>query len=81
MEIYNRPRELKKTTGTGMVEVLKAGLGLYEVKIRAGGVIRQEAYNEGYDKGINEDWDLLAVKYPCSICGKEIEVDTEAEKK
>ena len=80
-KIYEELRMVKESTGDSRTKVLMAGLGLYKVKIKTEKEIWQKAYDQGVGKGHEEIWDLLAVNYHCSICGKEITVDTEEEKK
>ena len=80
-ELYNRLRAIKKAEGKSMADVLKAGLGLFEVKVRAEKEVRQEAYDEGHINGYELAESEYKVTYPCSICGKSIEVTTEEEKK
>ena len=80
-KIYEELRMVKGSTGESRTKVLMAGLGLYKVKIKTEKEIWQKAYDQGVEKGRQEVWDLLAVNYPCSICGKEITVHTEEEKK
>ncbi len=64
-----------------MADVLKTGLGIIEVKVRSERDIRQEAYDQGWEKGIDEACDIFMVTYPCSKCGKEMTVSTGDEKK
>jgi len=80
-ELYNRLRAIKKTEGKSMADILKAGLGLFEVKVRAEKEVRQEAYEEGQLNGYELAESEYKVTYPCSICGKSTEVTTEEEKK
>ncbi len=63
-----------------MAEVLKAGLGQFEVKVRAEEKVRQDGFDEGWEKAIEAASSLYAVTYSCSICGKEMTVQTEEEK-
>ena len=80
-EIHSRLRALEQSEGVSMADVLKAGLGLIEVKVRAEHEIRQKAYDQGWEKGIQEACNAFLVTYLCSVCGKEIEVTTDAEKR
>jgi len=61
-------------------DVYKAGLGVIEVKVRAEAEIRQEGYEEGQLNGYELAESEYKVTYPCSICGKSIEVTTDKEK-
>jgi len=80
-EIHSELRALKHTKGVSMADILKAGLGLYEVKVRAEKEVKQEAYDKGWEKGNEEASDLYTVTYPCSKCGKEMTVENDDEKK
>lgn len=80
-EIDDRIQAVKEKEGLSNTDILKVALGLIEVKVRAEEEVRREAYDEGWEKGVNEAWDLLEVTYPCSKCGEELTVDTEEEKK
>ena len=51
------------------------------MKVRQEKEIRQQAYEEGWEKGAEKAEALYAVTYPCSICGEEIFVITDGEKK
>ncbi len=64
-----------------MADILKAGLGLFEVKRRDQEAIRQEAYDNGWEKGLNDAEALYAVTYRCSNCRKKIVVTSDAEKR
>ena len=80
-QIRDRLQTIKKLEGRSMADILKAGLGLFEVKVRT----ERELKEEGYVEGVNEGFDVASsdfrVTYPCSVCGKPIDVDTEEEKK
>lgn len=76
-----RIQKVKKAEGISNTNLVEAAVGLFEVKGKKEEEIRQQAYDEGWQKGINSTWDLLAVTYPCAKCGKEITVDTKEEKK
>lgn len=80
-EIRNGLREAKEKKGMSCVDVLKVGLGLTELTIRAEEEIRQQAYEAGWERGNEVASNLYAVTYPCSKCGKEMTVDTDEEKK
>ena len=80
-EVYNTVQARMESEGIGRLEILKAGLGLFEVRDRAEKEIRQKAYDEGYDDGVNAACKCFGVTYPCSGCGEDIMVDTEEEKK
>jgi len=80
-ELYDRLKVVKKVEGRSMADILKAGLGLIEVKIRAEEEMWQRGYNEGYEKGIEAAEKLYMVTYPCSNCGQMKAVTTDEEKK
>jgi hypothetical protein len=80
-EIHSRLRALEQSEGVSMADALKVGLGLIEVKVRAEHEIRQKAYDQGWEKGVEEACNIFMVTYPCSVCGKEMTVSSEEEKK
>ena len=80
-ELYDRLRAIKKAEGRSMADILKAGLGLYEVKVRAEKEIRDKAYEEGHIRGYALAESVYKITYPCSICKKIMEVTTEEEKR
>ena len=79
--IRSRLRELEQSEGVSMADVIKAGLGLIEIKVRAEEEVRREADDKGWERGNEEASNLYAVTYPCSKCGKEMTVYTDEEKK
>jgi len=80
-EFYDRLKAVKKVEGRSMTDIMKAGLGLIEVKIRTEKEIWQQGYDEGQVNGYELAESEYKVTYPCSICGKSIEVNTDEEKK
>jgi predicted CopG family antitoxin len=80
-QVYDRLQEIKKAEGKSMADILKAGLGLFEVKRRDEETIRQEAYDKGWEKGLKDAEALYAVTYRCSNCGKKMVVTSNAEKR
>jgi len=80
-ELYDRLKAIKKVEGRSMADILKAGLGLIEVKIRTEKEIWQQGYDEGQVNGYELAESEYKVTYPCSICGESIEVTTDEEKK
>jgi predicted RNA-binding Zn-ribbon protein involved in translation (DUF1610 family) len=80
-EVYLRHQEVKKKTGLSNTKILETALGLYEMKIGTKEEIWQEAYDKGWDEGVNAAEALYAVTYRCSNCGKEMVVTSEKEKK
>ncbi len=79
-DLYDWLEAVKKAEGKSNTDVLKVGLGLIEVKRRNEKEIRDKAYEEGWQKGIESALELCEVRYPCNVCGKEMSVDTEEEK-
>lgn len=80
VKLYDRLQRAKKVEGMSYTNILKAGLGLIEVKVRAEDEIRQKAYDEGEESGINRAAAIYMVSYPCGKCKKMIPVTTEEEK-
>ena len=80
-ELNNRIEAVKKAKGISNTNIVEAGVGLFEVKVKKEEEIRQQIYDEVWEEGVNAAWDLLAVTYSCSKCGKQMTVDTEEEKK
>ena len=72
---------MRKKEGMSHAAVYRVGLGLIKVKVKAEEEVRREAYDKGWEKGIEGAFNLYAVTYPCSKCGKEMTVDTDEEKK
>ena len=79
-EIFASLQEVKDKEGRSYLDIIKVGLGRLEVRLRAEKEVRQIAYDEGWEKGVTEAMDLYTVTYPCSVCGREIEVTTDEEK-
>ncbi|MBN2462364.1 MAG: hypothetical protein JXB43_02045 [Dehalococcoidia bacterium] len=77
----DKVREIQKKERVSLVDILKAGADLYEVKIRAEEEVWQEAYDKGWEDGVNAAEALYAVKYQCSNCRKKMVVTSDAEKK
>ena len=72
---------IREKLGMSHGDVYKAGLGVIEVKVRAEEEVRQEAYDKGWEDGIEAAEGLYAVSCPCSKCGKKKTVTDEDEKK
>ncbi len=72
---------IREKLGMSHGDVYNAGLGVIEVKVGAEDEIRQKAYDEGEESGINRAAAVYMVTYPCSKCGKMMEVGSEEEKK
>jgi len=79
-ELYDRLQTVKKAEGKSTADVLKVGLGLLEVKVGKEKEARRQGYEEGFEKGYEEAQALYKVTFPCSVCGKAIEVTAKATK-
>jgi len=79
-ELHDRLQVAKEKEGLSNTDILKIGLGVIEPKIRAEEKVRQEAYDGGFEDGINAAEELYAVTYRCSRCGKKILVTSDEEK-
>ena len=79
-DLDERIREVKKAEGMSNTNIVEAGVGLFEVKVRKEKEVRDQAYDEGYDEGSRDAEGLYKVTYPCKICGKTIEVMRVKEK-
>ena len=60
---------------------MEVAVGLLEVKAGKEKEIQEQAYEEGWERGIEQATELYEVSYPCCGCGKEIVVDTDEGKK
>jgi len=79
-ELYDRLQVAKEKESMSYTDILKVGLGLFEVKMRAEEEIRGQAYDEGWEKGITSAIEVYMVTYLCSVCGKPIELDSPEQK-
>jgi hypothetical protein len=70
-------REIQEKENVSLLDILKAGAGLFEVKIRAEEEIRKNAYQEGHFKGFTLAQSLYKVTFPCSVCGETMQVNTK----
>lgn len=80
-ELFDRLEAVKEAEGKSNADVLSVGVGLLAVKIGKEKEIRNHAYDEGWEKGVEEACNIFLVVYLCSVCGKEIEVTTDDEKR
>lgn len=80
-EVKDRAQIAKEKEGMSHLDIYKKGLDIQEVKIRTEEEIRQKAYDEGWEKGVNAAIEAFGVPYPCFKCGREMIVDREEEKK
>lgn len=79
-EIYDRLQAVKDAEGRSFADILKAGLGLFEVRARKEAEVRKQAYVEGYKAGYAEAENLYKVSYRCCICGETLAVTSGDEK-
>ena len=79
-DLDERIREVKKAEGMSNTNIVEAGVGLFEVKVRKEKEVRDQAYDEGYGDGSRDAEVLYKVTYPCSICGKTLTVMSKKEK-
>jgi negative regulator of replication initiation len=80
-ELYDRLTVVKKKEGKSAADIMRIGLGIVEVKIRSEQEIWQQAFDEGEESGIERAVAVHAVPYNCDICGEEIIVTTDEEKR
>jgi Arc/MetJ-type ribon-helix-helix transcriptional regulator len=80
-ELNDRVQQVKKTEGKSNADIVRAGVRQYEVKIRAEEEIRDEAREQGINEGYECAKEEFSVSYRCSVCGKEIVVSSEEERK
>ena len=67
--------------GMSLADALKVLAGELEIKARPIDEVRQQIYDEGWEKGIEDAEELYAVSCPCSKCGKKKTVINKDEKK
>lgn len=79
-ELFDRLEAVKKAEGKSNTDVLKAGVGLLEVKVREEEEVRLEGYKDGYDKGYREAKARYQVTYQCKVCRERITVDSLRER-
>jgi hypothetical protein len=80
-KLYDRLQSVKQAEGKSITDVLAVGVGLLEVKARSEEEIREAAYEQGRIEGFEIAESIFKVIYQCSVCGKEIEVESDGEKK
>ena len=80
-ELCDRLKVVKKKEGKSAADIMRVGLGIVEVKIRSEQEIWQQAFDEGEESGIERAVAVHAVPYNCVICGEEIIVTTDEEKR
>jgi len=78
--LYDRLRVAREVEGLSYTNIIERGLQPIEVKVRTEAEIRQQVWDEAWQDGVDRAVAVYGVPYPCSICGKEIEVTTDMEK-
>lgn len=81
IDIYERLVVAKEVEGKSFADILKIGLGKQEVQAKKVKAVRQQAWNEGYNKGYADAALRYKVVYHCNVCREEMEVIHENEKK
>lgn len=72
-EVYDRLQKVQ-TEGKSFADVLKIGLGIFEVQAKEQGEARKQGHAEGYRNGYAEAERLYKVTFPCSVCREIIEL-------
>ncbi len=78
-DIYDRLVEAKAESNS-FADILKLGLGKFEVRLKELGDDRKQSWDAGYKKGYADAALRYKVIFPCNICGQIIEVtNTQAK--
>ena len=80
-ELNDRARAVKKAEGISNTNIVEIAVGLLEVKVRSEEEIKKQAYEKGELSGYELAESEYKVTYPCSVCGKPIDVTTDKEKR
>ena len=72
-ELYDELQAIKKKGKRSFADILKEGLGMEKATTERG-------YQVGYAKGYAEAKKRFCITYPCSVCHKPIELNSEPEK-
>jgi hypothetical protein len=75
--IYERLKESCKNDKKSMADILKIGLGSVEERTGKG----EAEYAKGYKAGYQEAERTFKITYRCSVCGEEIAITSDEEKK
>lgn len=75
-EVYDRLQEMKAKEGRSFADILKIGLGIFELKAKKD----EKAYSKGYKDGYRQAELEFKVTYSCSICGKIIALRSAKER-
>ena len=73
-KLNDRIQVIRKTEKRSLTQILEAGAGLLEVKIRSEEQVRQKAFQEGQIKGYKLAESAYNITFPCSVCGQIMEV-------
>ena len=79
-EIYDMLTDSKKVDGKSFADILKIGLGIVEKGDKKLDEQKKLSWGEGFKKGYAEAEFCYKVTYPCSKCGRTIEVKSREEK-
>ena len=80
-ELYEQLMTVKEKESKSIADVLRIGVGILTVKVRAESVIKKMSYAEGYRAGYREAEGLFKITCRCYICKGTIEVTDEPTKK
>ncbi len=80
-DILEGLRLVKGTTAESMTRVFLLGLGYHKLNAMSEKAVWQKGYDKGFDEGANAACNYYVLTYLCSVCGEEVTVDTEEEKK
>jgi len=70
MDIYERLEEVKYTEGLSFADVLKLGLELIEPVSKKDAAAMRRSRDAGYRAGYGAAKKEYGITYPCSVCGK-----------
>ena len=72
---YDVLQTTKKKEGISNADIMRAGLGRLEVKIRSEAEIWEKAFRQGHRKGYELAESIYKVTFPCSVCGEAVPVE------
>ena len=73
-ELYDQLKELREQSGKSLGDVLREALKVQVPSVK-------ESYSRGYNKGFKNAEKQYQVNYKCSICGGNLTIATDEEKK
>jgi hypothetical protein len=79
-ELYDSLQDAKEKIGLSYTDIIKAGLGKFERQIKISEKVIQEAYDQGWEKGIDLAMDTYTIFFPCYKCKKEMFVFLDEDK-